>query len=430
MLKTFNIFTIGCQMNKADSERLSGYLKRCGLKPTASANEADLVVLVTCGVRQTAEDRIYGLAPNILAKNKNAVIVLTGCLALRPDVRERLKDKVKWFFPINELPKLASVLGLPEPVENQGSLDYLAIKPDYQSDFSAFVPIGNGCNNFCSYCVVPYARGREVYRPHQDIIAEVKSLLETGFKEITLIAQNVNSYKSGNVNFAKLLAEVDALPGDFWLKFATSHPKDMSEELIETVARGNHLGQFFHVAAQSGDDDILKRMNRQYSAERFLDLVALIRQKSPLAYISTDLIVGFPGESDKQFKNTVKLMKAAKFDMAYIAQYSPRPGTKASDFDDDVSSKIKKAREQALNEILKKTAAKNNRRYLKRTVTVLVDEVKKKRDGFWASGKTQDFKSAIFPVSDRTLVGQFTEVLISDAEDFCLKGNLAQPLKD
>ena len=422
-LSKFYIFTMGCQMNKADSERLEAYLISAGLTSTEGPENAEVAILVTCGVRQSAENRIKELAPRWKKVNPNLKIVLTGCLALRPDVRDYLADSVDIWLPITELAKLKNLLGLEDNAPS-GSLDYLSLEAKYSSMVSAYVPIGNGCNNFCAYCVVPYARGPEVYRPHQEIINEVKNLLQRGYKEITLIAQNVNSYKSDGLDFADLLKKIDELEGDFWLRFSTSHPKDLSEKLIATVARGKHTAQYFHLAVQAGDNDILRTMNRRYTAEHFLSLIKMIRDYSPEALISTDIIVGFPGESEQQFQNTITLMKKAKFDMAYIAKYSPRPGTVAEKITDDITLEEKQRREIIANDILKSTVVENAQRLVGRTLTVLADEVKKGKNT--VSGKTRDFKTVLWTGEGE--IGKFYEVEILEVKRFGLKGKIKKRL--
>jgi len=413
-------------MNKADSERLGAYLESLGFQLADQPQKADLIALVTCGVRQSAEDRIYGLVPRFKKKNPQVKIILTGCLSDRPDVRERLGKKVDVYFNIADLPHLATKLGLKAEVgSNQG---YLNLDAKYQSTYSAYVPIGNGCNNFCSYCVVPYARGREIYRPHQEILAEVKRLLAKGYKEIILIAQNVNSYQSAIVgsnsiiDFADLLKMIDSLEGDFWIRFSTSHPKDLSLKLIKTVARGQKICQHFHVALQSGDNEILKAMNRKYTVEHFLSVVENIRSLTPIASITTDIIVGFPGEGAKQFANTKKLMKKIGFAMAYIAQYSPRPLTVANKLIDNVKMPEKRRREIEINNLLKTGALKFNRQFVGQTIKVLVSDIKR---GL-AIGKNQQFVTIKFPSSNKNLIGQFVEVKIIEAQDFGLNGIVNQ----
>jgi len=333
--KTYHIITIGCQMNKSDSERVARVLEKQGYKQTGNKYRSDLVVINTCGIRQSAEDKVYGLVPRIKKENPKAKIILTGCLVARVDVKRRLKEYVDVWLPINQIAD-----------------DYLKIKPKYNSEFSVFVPIGNGCNNFCSYCVVPYARGRETYRPVKDILAEVRGLVRKGYKEITLIAQNVNSYKLGKVDFADLLKKVNDIPGDFKIRFATSHPKDMSDKLIKTIASSKKVLKEIHLPAQSGDNQILKKMNRKYTVGHYKKIINKILKLMPGAKVSTDIIVGFPGETKNQFNNTVKLFKDIKFSQAYVARYSPRPGTAAYKLVDSVTPMEKKRRWLALNSLI------------------------------------------------------------------------------
>jgi tRNA-2-methylthio-N6-dimethylallyladenosine synthase len=242
--KTYHIITIGCQMNHADSERIIAFLNNNGFKEVSDFKTAGTVIINTCGVRQPAEDRAYGLVNQVNKYNPKAKVIITGCLSQRSDVKKRLKGRVDIFLPINEILQLPKLLegqeykpyfSLNEIRLAQGE-KYLNILPEHQSKFTAYVPIGNGCNNFCSYCVVPYARGREVYRPALDIITEVQDLVKKGYKEIILIAQNVNSYSMDNYNFALLLARLIKIPGKFWLRFSSSHPKDLSDELIAVIA--------------------------------------------------------------------------------------------------------------------------------------------------------------------------------------------------
>jgi len=341
--RTFHIITIGCQMNKSDSERLASTLEKKGYRWSSDKYHADLVVVNTCGVRQSAEDRIYGLIPEIKKVNKKAKIILTGCLVNREDVKNRLKNYIDIWLPISEMAKAKFLAA------GKCQNDYLKIKPKYESKFSAHIPIGNGCNNFCSYCVVPYARGREVYRSSKDILAEIRGLVKRGYKEIILIAQNVNSYKSGKTDFSDLLKMANSIPGNFWIRFLTSHPKDMSDKLIKTVAQCKKVIKEIHLPAQSGDNEILKKMNRNYTVEHYLKIIKKIKRLIPEAKISTDIIVGFPGETKKQFNNSVKLFKQIKFINAYISQYSSRPGTAAHKMADNVPSAEKKRRWLKLN---------------------------------------------------------------------------------
>ncbi len=441
-MNTYNIITIGCQMNKSDSERIAGYLEKHGYQGSDNREEADLVVVNTCGVRQSAEDRAYGLIPKIKKENPKAKIVLTGCLSERKDVQKRLKGKVDIWLPIKQIPNSKFQITNKSQIPNSKlqSCDYLTIKPKYQSKFSAFVPIGNGCNNFCSYCVVPYARGREVYRPVEDILDEVGELVKRGYKEIILIAQNVNSYKyNANarvITFPDLLQMVNEIKGDFWIRFATSHPKDMKDELIQVIAECEKVCEHVHLPVQAGDNEILKRMNRNYTVEDYKRLVKKIKKAIVGVSITTDAIVGFPGETGKQFNNTVKLFKKMKFDLAYIAQYNPRPGTAAMKLDDDVPGKEKKKREEELMKVLRKTAWENNKKYVGRIIDVLISGQNKKGEWFGKSrtGKNVKIEIADLPLlklwqasgrrQTANLVGKFVKVKINKARDFGLEGVL------
>lgn len=431
--KYYHLITIGCQMNKADSERVATFLEEHNYHAKADWTSADIIILTTCGVRQSAEDRVYGLINQIRKKNNQAIIIVTGCLAKRKDVMRRLVGKVDLFMPINELPNIFELLKIAKP-EKVLSLDevrelsgekYLAIEPKYQSDYTAYVPIGNGCNNFCSYCVVPYARGREVYRDAEEIINEVNTLIAKGYKEITLIAQNVNSYSSGSYNFPKLISKLIANPAYFWLRFSSSHPKDMSDELIKIIGSSDKMANHLHLAVQSGDDKMLEAMNRKYTVAHYRDLISKVRAAKPDIAITTDLIVGFPGETKKQFLNSAKLFKDLKFEMAYTAQYSPRPETVSWNMKDNVSREEKKSREKIITDILAKTSLAANKKYLGKEVVVLVDGINARGKLY---GKTSSFKTVLFISKDKNkiadVIGHFVKVKIEKALTFGLEGKL------
>lgn len=420
-------------MNRSDSERVAGYLEMLGFVVSEKREEANLLVFTTCGIRESAESRIYGLIPRMKKKHPRVKTILTGCLSKRADINARIASSVDIWLDVNDLPNLSERLVKLFPNINSVSVvsDYLNLQAKYDSNFSASVPIGNGCNNFCSYCVVPYARGREVYRPADEIIAEVGRLVGSGYKEISLIAQNVNSYSSQDTNnkentmyFYDLLKMVDEIPGDFWIRFSTSHPKDMSDELIEVVANGRKICWHIHLPVQAGDNDILGQMNRRYTVEHYAELVKKIRERivntgsewrAPIA-ISTDVIIGFPGESETQFENTAKLFREARFDMAYLSQYSSRPGTAAAKFTDDVSPEEKRRREDVLNDILSETALQNNQEYLGKTLRILLDQKNSKGEYF---GKTETNKTVgIRNFSGALKVGEFADVKITRVKDF------------
>ncbi len=313
-------------MNESDSERIIGFLENKGYKSAPNMKGADLIMVNACSVRQTAIDRILGLKQKFT--HLKAKKILTGCV-LKSD-----KKKFKEFF--DEVLDIKEFLGQ----------KYLSI-----SSNSTFVPIMTGCDNFCSYCVVPYTRGREVSRKPEQIIKQVKDLIRKKYKEITLLGQNVNSYKYG---FVKLLKKLNALPGNFIIKFITNHPKDFSNELIDTIAKSKKTAKEIHLPVQSGDNEILRKMNRGYTVQHYKNLIKKIHRKIPNVKISTDVIVGFPGETKKQFENTNKLFKEIKFDKAYINKYSPRAGTTTAHLKDNVPWKEKKRRWKVLNEIVNK----------------------------------------------------------------------------
>lgn len=430
--KYYHIITIGCAMNKADSERVGAFVENNSYTQTPDAYKADLVILTTCGIRQTAEDRVYGLVNQIRKNNEKSAIVITGCLAKRKDVMRRLAGKVDLFMPINELPNLFNLLKKSKPekilsfdeIREISGEKYLAITPKHESPYTACVPIGNGCNNFCSYCVVPYARGREIYRPAKEIVGEAETLIKKGYKEIILIAQNVNSYKSGAYDFPKLLKKISKIPGNFWIRFSSSHPKDVSDELIEALASSDKICSHLHLAVQSGDDKILEAMNRKYTAAHFKNIIEKVRQAKPGIAITTDVIVGFPGETKKQFNNSLKLFKEVKFDFAYSSRYSPRPGTVSWKMKDNVAREEKARRDNAIMAVISKTGLAANKKYLGKEVEVLVDGLNKKGK---LHGKTSSYKEVFFSADKhevKELAGHFVKVKINKVRDLCLEGQL------
>jgi len=418
------IITFGCQMNHSDSERVAAVLENTGYEEASSINEADLIVVNMCSVRQSAVDRVYGLFPRFKKlKNKNNKLktLLTGCV-LKADKRKFTKN-FDLILDIKNLSKLPNFLSIDESGSRCLSGDYLKIEPKYRSKFSAFMPIMTGCDNFCTYCVVPYVRGPEVSRKAEKILSEIKNLIKRGVKEIWLLGQNVNCYKDNKINFPKLLKMVNDIKGDFWIRFTSPHPKDFSDELINVMAKCEKVTEYLNLPVQSGDNEILKKMNRPYTIKEYKNLVKRIREKVPEIFLSTDVIVGFPGETKKQFENTLSLFKEIKYDMAYIARYSSRSQTVASKLKDNVSPEEKEKRWKILTEILKKTALENNKKYIGKEVEVLIDS---KKNNFYL-GKTRTYKTIKFQVSSskfQDLVGQFFKVKITEALPWGLKGIL------
>jgi tRNA-2-methylthio-N6-dimethylallyladenosine synthase len=407
------IKTFGCQMNFSDSERMKTFFEahkmqelpeQCSdqnalekkLSLVKNMAKADLVVFNTCGVRQSAEDRVLGLVYKLHHKNPTTTIVITGCLAHRPDVQKKLSGMVDLYLPIKDFPQIFTLLKNQKnnPALNKAYTselkiihseqhkkeackpqnDYLKIAPTYKYTDIAFVPIMTGCNNFCSYCVVPYARGREWSRPIEDIFKEIEILSKNGCKEITLLGQNVNSYSyriknlesriwNNNSKFLlKLPSEkitfpaiLDILATNFPninFRFLTSHPKDFSEELVKTIAKHQNIAKQIHLPIQAGSDKILKAMNRPYTQKHYLSLITMTKKYIPNVKFSTDVIVGFPGETETDFQETVNVFRQVKFHEAFLNKYSPRPGTAAYKMKNDIPWEEKKRREKILRNIL------------------------------------------------------------------------------
>jgi len=426
-------------MNVSDSERIAGLLEKYGFKKASDIKKADLAVFNTCGVRQMAEDRVYGQAYNLVAQNVERgrqkirrKIILTGCLAHRKDVQRRLKDKVDLFIDIKDLTNSNAFrkmffkeVDINCDRNSYQLANYLNIKPRHNLKHTAYVPIMTGCNNFCSYCVVPYARGRETSRPANEILKEVKRLVGTGYKEIVLLGQNVNSYhgtysiehETKSINFSELLRKINFIPGNFWISFVSNHPKDFSDELIETATKLKKICEYIHLPIQAGDDKILEKMNRKYTSKQYLKLIDKIRKSfkkykpGKLYSITSDIIVGFPGETKRQFLESAKIMEKVRYDMVYFGQFSSRPETAAWKMKDNVSKKEKSRREKYLNEILKKTSLENNKKYLNKTVEVLID---KEKDGFYF-GRTRTMKNVKIISGKKNLVGKIVKVKVAKA---------------
>jgi tRNA-2-methylthio-N6-dimethylallyladenosine synthase len=396
----YYIKTFGCQMNQSDSEKIETVLRRKKYQREVNIESADLLIINCCSVRQSAIDRVFGLIHKWNGRKK---IILAGCV---------MENNKKYFQ------KLKIKLWHPD--------EYFSSLSCRFETFRATIPIMTGCNNFCSYCVVPYSRGREKSRKSNDILNEIKGLIGNGCKEITLLGQNVNSYRSGNTDFPKLLRKIDSLHGDFWIRFMTSHPKDMSDDSIDAITKSEKVCEYLHLPIQAGSDVILSKMNRKYSNRDYLNLITKIR-KSFLKYkkgvpfaLSTDIIVGFPGETMKQFLDSSWLMEKIGFDMAYIAEYSPREGTAASKMPDNVSKKEKSRRKKKLDSILKITAEMKNKKYIGTTQTVLVDEIK----SGYCYGKTRTMKDVRFKNMDKDFIGKFIDVKITKAGPWNLEGKV------
>lgn len=428
-MKKYHILTFGCQMNASDSERMATLFESIGLVESKIIEEADIIVANMCSVRQSAVDRILGLAnkfAELKKKKKGLKIILTGCV-LEPDKNKfiHIFDYILSKEDLEIWPQILASVGIEKKKKN-----YLKIEPKHSSAFQAFVPISNGCDNFCTYCAVPYTRGRLVSRNHKDILKEVEGLAKKNYKEIWLLGENVNSYispKDANVNFATLIKMIDKIEGDFWLRFTSPHPKDFSDELINALVESSKFAPYINLPAQAGDDEILRKMNRPYTAKKYLELVEKIKKtfaekkeglEKEIA-ISTDIIVGFPTETAKQFENTTKLFKKAKFDMAFIAQYSPRPESHCyKNIPDDVKKADKRIRHKELTELLKTIGEKKNKVFAKKIIPVLIFE---KYKSYYLGRNRQNKSVKIFSKEDN-LVGQIVNVKITKTMPLSLEG--------
>jgi tRNA-2-methylthio-N6-dimethylallyladenosine synthase len=444
-------------MNKSDSERIASVLESKGYKEASSINEADLILINMCSVRQSAVDRVYGVAKKfakLKTQNSKLKTLLTGCVSKKDFLK--FKNFFDFILPIKTLQEWPEFLKkkrfyfLQDQREKDFvqrlKCDYLKLNPKYEKNFSVFIPISTGCNNFCSFCIVPFVRGPLICRDYQEILEEVREAVKKGAKEIWLLGQNVNDYshplhktetpllrssgvfdRKEMVNFATLLKVINEIEGDFWLRFTSPHPKNFSDELIETMAKCQKVTPYLNLPVQSGDDEILKRMNRGYTVKEYKNLVKKIRKVfkkyrkglEKEVVISTDVIVGFPGETERNFQNTVKLFKEIKFDMAYIAQFSPRPGTAAEKMKDDVPKRERERRWKVLTEVLKETALEKNKKFIGKEIEVLPEEYK---DGFLI-GKSRHYKTVKFE-GDKNLIGNFVKVKILDALPWGLKGKI------
>ncbi len=402
-------------MNKAESERLGGYLEQLGYQATATAEEADLIVLNSCVVRQSAENRVINklnALKSLKRSNSGVTLAVTGCL-VNSDV-----DWLKQSFP--HVDHLFKPGDYPPWLEKPNKL--YKVLPQHPSP-STFVPIIQGCDNFCSYCIVPYRRGQEKSRPPAEIVAEVKELVLRGVKEVTLLGQNVDSYGHDLPNqpdLADLLSELNTIDGLARIRFLTNHPKDMSPKLIEAVAHLDKVCEQLSLPVQSGSNDMLKAMRRGYTVEHYYQLITEIRSKIPGIALSTDVIVGFPSETPEQFQQTVNLLSELRFDTVYIAAYSPRPGTIASrKFEDNIPPDEKRKRLDKIEKLQESIAGEINAQLLDQTVEVLVEGRKK---GKW-QGRTQSGKLVFFNDNGNYL-GQLVKVRINRTSPWALQGKV------
>lgn len=470
--KTYNIITFGCQMNEHDSETMAGLLQREGCFPAADRAEADIVIINTCSVRENADKRFFGTLGQLKkqkALRPGFIACVCGCMMQQEHMVTAVKQQYPWVdivfgtHNIDDLPGMLEELlvnrrkqagaesgaGLSgETTPLLSGRGYTLAKHEIRSAkdsrvirlmddrpvmpeglpakrlfrHKAFVNIMYGCNNFCSYCIVPYTRGREKSRRPEDILREVRNLTADGVREVTLLGQNVNSYRGGDWNFADLIHALDEIPGLDRIRFMTSHPKDLSDRLIASFAQCASLCHYIHLPVQAGSSRTLERMNRRYTREKYLDLVHRLRDAVPDITISTDIIVGFPGETEEDFEETLSLAEEVRYDSAFTFLYSKRKGTPAAEFPDQISEEDKHRRFDRLVACMNAISEEKNAAYAGRVEQVLVDGVSKK-DSRVLNGRTDGFKLVDFP-GDPSLIGKIVPVRITEGKTFSLRGAL------
>jgi tRNA-2-methylthio-N6-dimethylallyladenosine synthase len=435
----YHIVTFGCQMNKNDSERIAGLLSTLGFSAAAGEEDADLIITNTCSVRQSAEERVYGKQQDwakLKIKNPKLLVAVTGCMAgrdLTGEIRRKL-PMVDLFFPTRDMVNLPRwIAGLRPDLVNSSDLadDYLKIRPLRVPSTQAYVTIQTGCNKYCTYCVVPYARGLEKNRPVTDILEEIRALGEQGVIEVTLLGQSVNSYVAPDPeafsadnpyrnHFAALLWEVNHIPGIERIHWTAAHPISMHDEVIDALSLPKQVN-YLHLPVQAGNDEVLRRMNRKYTRAEFLAIIEKVKAKRPGIALGTDIIVGFPGETAEQFADTVSLYQACDFDIAFTAQYSQRSGTLGARlYPDDVPAAEKRRRWDVLQELMESVALRKNQAFVNEVVRVLVERITDGR----GQGNTREMKHAVFPCHDPSLLGKEVPVKINSALTWQLQGEL------
>ena len=434
MPKYFYITTYGCQMNVHESEKIAGILSELGFEPCNDINDSDIAVFNTCCIRENAENHAYGnigMLKKLKEKNKNLIMAVGGCLTQqmgKADVLHKKFPYVDIIFGTHNLGNLKQLIlkkqnqkkAVIEIEDSEGKIceNERPLRTSYPN---AWLNITYGCNNFCSYCIVPYVRGRERSRRSEDIIKEAEELVASGYKEITLLGQNVNSFANGtdDISFPELLNRIAAIDGKFRLRFMTSHPKDFSEELAKAIAASDKICKAVHLPVQSGSNAVLKAMNRKYTAEDYLKKVEILRRYVPDCAITTDLIVGFPNETDEDFEDTLKLVKQVGFASAFTFVYSRREGTVAANMDGQIPEDVSKSRIMKLIELVNSLTREQTVKYAGKSVEILCEDFDKKR-GLYL-GRDEYGRMAYFP-SDKNVIGEFVNVKINSANGVSLTG--------
>ena len=433
------VLTLGCQQNESDSQKLLGMAIKMGYEQVDEPGDASLIVVNTCAIREHAEKRalsLIGQYKHIKQNRPELIIAVCGCMVVQKHRADALKNSYPY---VDVVFGTSSIHRFPEYVSEKirrGKRVLRSDEPEYtvaedmpvrrESNYRAWVSVMYGCNNFCTYCIVPYVRGRERSRRKEKIIEEVRGLVAEGYKDITLLGQNVNSYGKdlgADYDFADLVEEIDKIEGDYTLHFMTSHPKDATHKLIDIMAKGKHVAHHFHLPMQSGSDDVLRRMNRRYTFEKYIGIVDYIREKMPDATITSDIIVGFPGESEEDFEATLSALRRAKFDMIFSFIYSPRKGTPAYEME-QIPDSVKSERFDRMLKLQNDIAYEMNKPYEGKTVRVLCDG-KSKNKAEAINGRTEGGKIVFFD-GDESMTGQFVNVIIERAETFALHGKIVK----
>ncbi len=437
--KKYFTLTYGCQMNESDSERINGQLAELGYQPAEVMDDADVIILNTCSIRQNAEEKVYGKIGEIKKvkeKNPDLLVGIMGCMA------QENKGKLISRMPIidfvlgpyhihdlkgvieDELDERAHVVKTqmnPERVK-----DYSELRASRKSHIFAWVPIMQGCNKFCTYCIVPYVRGRQTSRTVEDICQEARELASEGYKEITLLGQNVNSYGldfRNGTDFGTLIQALDHVDGIERIRYMTSHPRDMTFGMVDAMAASPKVARHMHLPVQHGDNEMLRRMNRGYTIEHFMKLLAYVREKMPDIAVTTDLITGFPGETEDMHQATLQLLRDAQFDSAYTFIYSPRAGTPAARMTDQVPDDVKKRRLHEIMDLENEISLAKNKEMEGKTYTIIVEGATKQDENNWY-GRTSTNKMIIFPKTEGIKIGDTVEARVDQAQTWVLKGKL------
>ena len=432
--KKVKMLTYGCQMNFSDAERMTGELARIGYEETEDMNEADLIMINTCAVRETAEDKVYGKIGEIKGlkrQNPNLILGITGCMAQKEG--EKLIKRAPHIDFVLGTNKIQQVVATVQALENEEArhiVDTAINEAEMPEDMainrktalSAWIPIMYGCNNFCTYCIVPYVRGRERSRLPEDIIAEIKEVVAQGFKEVTLLGQNVNSYGKDHkkATFAELLAMVDDIEGIERVRYMTSHPKDLSDEVIEVIKNSKHICTHFHLPVQYGSDNMLKRMNRVYTVAKYKETVRKIREAIPDCSLTTDLIVGFPGETEEDFQQLMEFIAEIRYDAAYTFINSKRSGTPAAEMPDQIDDECKHQRLNRLMELQNKISLEINQSLEGKIMEVMVEGPSQNNEAVW-SGRTSSNKLVLWNHGEEK-IGDLINVRITQPQTWVLKG--------